>query len=77
MILDGIRSRLSLPESVVEKSAYIYRKAVAHHISRGRSRPVLVAASVYAACRFTNTPRTLKDIADAANVKRKSYKKHT
>ena len=75
LILDGIRSRLGLPESVVEKSAYIYRKAVAHHLVRGRSRPVLVSASVYAACRFTNTPRTLKDIADAANVKKKILQK--
>jgi transcription initiation factor TFIIB len=75
VILDGIRSRLSLPESVIEKSAYIYRKAVAHHLVRGRSRPVLVAASVYTACRFTNTPRTLKDIADAANVKKKILQK--
>ena len=75
VILDGIRSRLSLPESVVEKSAYIYRKAVAHHLVRGRSRPVLVAASVYAACRFTNTPRTLKDVANAANVQKKILQK--
>ena len=75
VILDGIRSRLNLPESVVEKSAYIYRKAVAHHLVRGRSRPVLVAASVYAACRFTNTPRTLKDVANAANVQKKILQK--
>ena len=75
VILDGIRSRLNLPESVVEKSAYIYRKAVAHHLVRGRSRPVLVAASVYTACRFTNTPRTLKDVANAANVQKKILQK--
>ena len=31
----------------------------------------MIAASLYAACRDTETPRTLKDIADAANVKRK------
>ncbi len=75
VILDGIRSRLNLPESVVEKSAHIYRKAVAHHISRGRGRSVLVSASVYAACRFTNTPRTLKDVANAANVQKKILQK--
>ena len=75
VMLDGIRSRLGLPESVVEKSAQIYRKARSHGLIRGRSRPVLVSASVYAACRFTNTPRTLKDIADAANVKKKILQK--
>ncbi len=31
----------------------------------------MIAASLYAACRDTATPRTLKDIADSANVKRK------
>jgi Transcription initiation factor IIB (TFIIB) len=31
----------------------------------------MIAASLYAACRDTETPRTLKDIADSANVKEK------
>ena len=75
VILDGIRSKLGLPELVAEKSAQIYRKARSHGLIRGRSRPVLVSASVYAACRFTNTPRTLKDVADAANVKKKILQK--
>jgi transcription initiation factor TFIIB len=75
VILDGIRSRLGLSDLVAEKSAYIYRKAISHDLARGRSRPALVSASVYAACRFTHTPRTLKDIADAANVKKKKLQK--
>ena len=75
VILDGIRSRLGLSDLVAEKSAYIYRKAISHDLARGRSRPALVSASVYAACRFTHTPRTLKDIADAANVKKKTLQK--
>ena len=75
VILDGICSRLSLPESVIEKAAYIYRKAKAHQLTRGRSRHALVSASVYAACRFTSTPRTLKDIADTANVRKKTLQK--
>jgi len=75
IILDGIRSKLGLPELVAEKSAYIYRKARSHGLCRGRSRPVLVSASVYAACRFTNTPRTLNDVANAANVQKKILQK--
>jgi transcription initiation factor TFIIB len=31
----------------------------------------MIAASLYAACRDAETPRTLKDVANAANVKRK------
>jgi transcription initiation factor TFIIB len=31
----------------------------------------MIAASLYAACRDTKTPRTLKDVTEASNVKRK------
>jgi len=31
----------------------------------------LIAAALYAACRDTETPRTINDVADAANIKRK------
>jgi len=74
-LLDGIRAKLGLPESVVEKSAHLYRKAVTKDLIRGRSRPVLISATIYAACRFTNTPRTLRDVALAANVNKKNLQK--
>jgi transcription initiation factor TFIIB len=38
---------------------------------RGRSISAMIAASLYAACRDAEIPRTLNDVADAANVKRK------
>src|SRR5206468_2869693 len=38
---------------------------------RGRSIPGLVAAALYAACRDTETPRTLTDVANGINIKRK------
>ena len=58
-------------DSVIEKAAYIYRKALEKGLVRGRSISALIASALYAACRDTETPRTLKDVADAANVKRK------
>ncbi len=75
IMLDAIRAKLNLSESVVEKAAQMYRKAVSHNLTNGRSKPVLISAAIYAACRSTNTPRTLKDVADAANVKRKNLQK--
>ncbi|MEK0376124.1 MAG: transcription initiation factor IIB, partial [Nitrosopumilus sp.] len=45
--------------------------ALEKKLVRGRSISTMIAASLYAACRDTETPRTLKDIAEAANVKRK------
>lgn len=70
-ILSGIRAKLGIPEHVSEQAAYIYRKVIAAKLTRGRSIQSLIAASIYAACRDTNTPRTLDDIAKAGNVEKK------
>src|SRR5215211_4341011 len=48
-----------------------FRKALEKGLVRGRSISALVAAALYAACRDTETPRTLKDIANASNIKKK------
>jgi transcription initiation factor TFIIB len=69
--LDKLKGKLTIPSNVLEKAAYIYRKALEKKLVRGRSISGMIASSLYAACRDTQTPRTLKDVADAANVKRK------
>lgn len=74
-LLDGIRAKLGLPESVVEKSAHIFRKAAGKKILSGRSTTGILCATVYLACRITGTPRTIQDIADAGNIKRKNLQK--
>jgi len=66
-----LKDKLAISSSVLEKAAYIYRKAMDQQLVRGRSISALIAASLYAACRDTETPRTLKDVSEAANVKRK------
>ena len=73
--LDIIKDKLALPDALVEKAAYMYRKAKNNGLTRGRTIPGLVAACVYAACREMNTPRTLKDIAAAANISHKHLAK--
>ena len=55
----------------MEKAAHIYRKAVERELVRGRTISGMIAAALYAACRDTETPRTLKDITYTANVRRK------
>ncbi|MFL6402781.1 MAG: transcription initiation factor IIB family protein [Nitrososphaeraceae archaeon] len=70
-----LKDKLALPYAVVEKAAYIYRKAQYKKLSRGRLVSGLMAASVYAACRDMSTLRTLKDIAAASNIKRKHLAK--
>ncbi len=69
--LDRLKDKLALSDAVIEKTAYIYRKALDKGLVRGRSIPGLVAAALYAACRDTETPRTLTDVANGINIKRK------
>ena len=69
--LDRLADKLNLSDAVIEKAAYIYRKALEKGLVRGRSISALIAASLYAACRDTETPRTLKDVAAACNIKKK------
>jgi len=69
--LTRLKDKLALSDAVVEKAAYIYRKALEKGLVRGRSISALIAAALYAACRDTETPRTLKDVSDAGNIKRK------
>jgi transcription initiation factor TFIIB len=69
--LNRIKDRLGLPDSILEKTAYIYRKAQERMLIRGRTVSGILAAAVYIACRESGTPRTLKDISEGSNVKLK------
>ncbi|MEM2091723.1 MAG: transcription initiation factor IIB [Candidatus Bathyarchaeia archaeon] len=66
-----IVNNLSLPKSVFETSSVIYRKAVKEHLIRGRSIQGISAAAVYIACRQCGLPRTIDEIADAANISKR------
>ncbi|MEK0321862.1 MAG: transcription initiation factor TFIIIB [Nitrosopumilus sp.] len=70
-LLYGMKTKLGVPDSVVENAAYIYRKIVNAKLTRGRTMASLVSASLYAACRENNIPRTLDDVANAGNVERR------
>lgn len=66
-----IANVLSLPKSIFETSSVIYRKAVKEHLIRGRSIQGISAAAVYIACRQCGLPRTLDEIASAANISKR------
>ena len=70
-LLNGMKTKLNVPDNVVENAAYIYRKAVSARLTRGRTMASLVSAALYAACRENSIPRTLDDIAEAGNVERR------
>ena len=69
--LDRIRDKLGLPDSVIEKTAYIYRKVQERGLVRGRTISSVLAAAAYIACREMGMSRTLDDIADLNNIKHK------
>ncbi len=70
-LLHGMKTKIGVPNNVVENAAYIYRKAVNAKLTRGRTMASLISASLYASCRQNNIPRTLDDIAAAGNVERR------
>ena len=74
-MLDGIGAKLGLPESVIEQTAYLFRKIAAKKILAGRSTAGMLCAAIYITCRMTNTPRTLQDVASAGNVNKKSIQR--
>lgn len=70
-LLHGMKTKLGISNNVVEDAAYIYRKVVGAKLTRGRTMASLISASLYAACRENNIPRTLDDISNAGNVERR------
>ncbi|MCV0392412.1 MAG: transcription factor TFIIB [Nitrosopumilus sp.] len=74
-LLDGISSKLGLPDVVIEQTAHLFRKIAAKKILAGRSTAGMLCAAVYITCRTTDTPRTLQDIADAGNVRKKTLQR--
>lgn len=64
-------SQMSLPPSMIEASADIYRLANDRRLCRGRSIDAVVASAVYIACRLENVPRTLDEVAKQSRTGRK------
>jgi transcription initiation factor TFIIB len=69
--LNSLKEKLALPSPVLEKAAYIYRKAQQNDIIRGRTRTGAMAACVYIACREAIIPRAFDEVAEVSNIRRK------
>jgi transcription initiation factor TFIIB len=69
--LEHLKESLGLPDTIIEKSAYFYRKAARINLIKGRTVSSVIAASVYLACRELETPRTLNEVSSASDVPRK------
>ena len=69
------KDKLGLPDALVERTAYIYRKAQQRGLVRGRVISAVLDAAIYIACRELGIPKTLKEIAVANNNKRRTLAK--
>jgi transcription initiation factor TFIIB len=70
-----LRDKLGLSDSVVERAAYIYRKAQRKNLIQGRTMSAMIAAAVYGSLREMGASRTLSEISELSNVKRKELAK--
>jgi len=64
--LQRLSEKLHIPSSVQRMAAVIYRKALNADLIRGRSIVAIVAAALYAACRYTKAPKTLNEVVEAS-----------
>ncbi len=69
--LSKIASALNLPKNVLETASIIYRKAIKKRIVRGRSIQSIAAAAIYLSCRKCGVLRTIDEIADVTNLRKK------
>ncbi|HEX5457060.1 MAG TPA: transcription initiation factor IIB [Candidatus Nitrosotalea sp.] len=74
-LINTVKTKLALPDVIIEEAAYMYRKAKTKK-ARGLEIDCLALASLYLSCRMTNTPRTIPDIASAGNVSIKDLSRH-
>jgi transcription initiation factor TFIIB len=70
-VLTRLSDKLHIPKDVIENAALIYRRALKERLVRGRSIEGIAAAALYAACRLTRTPRSLKAIVETSTRSRK------
>src|SRR5918992_1533004 len=74
--LDTLKDKLGLPDPIVEKTAYIFRKVHGRDLIRGRTINGMLAAALYIVCREMGTSITLKDIAASSNLTHKDVSRN-
>jgi transcription initiation factor TFIIB len=70
--LGRLKDKLGLTDAIVEKAAYIYRKAEEKKLIRGRSISAILATAIYIACRELGAPKSLREMTETSEVKLKA-----
>jgi transcription initiation factor TFIIB len=64
-----LKNGLGLSDRIIDDAKLVIRNASENGLVRGRTHTTVVAAAVYIACRETEAPRPLNDIANIVNMK--------
>ena len=70
-LLNTLRMKLGLPDSVAENAAYLYRKARQDKIRVGMNVKNLMCACIYVACKKQGVPRSILEISLIGNIRKK------
>jgi transcription initiation factor TFIIB len=73
--IDRMASALGLPEEVRETASVIYRRALDEDLLPGRSIEGVATASLYAAARQMQTPRSLDEVANVSRIDEMEFKR--
>lgn len=71
-----LKEKLSLSDAIIERAAYIYRKAIKTQLVHGRSSRAILGACLYAACRDMDITRRMIEIANQLQEKPKIIAKY-
>ena len=71
-IMTKLSNKMNLPRNVLETGSMIYRKALKKNLIRGHTIKGVLVASLYTACRQCGVVRSLTDVAEAADISRKT-----
>lgn len=68
IILKVAQSKLDIKDAVIERAAYLYRKALNNNIIKGRTIVGMILSALYVSCRESNVPKTLQEFAEVGNI---------
>jgi len=74
--MEKLKEKLCLSDAIMERSAFLYRKAAKAQLIRGRSIKGVVGACMYIACREMDATRTFIDISKTLQESRSSIAKN-
>jgi len=75
LLLNRLKDKLGLTPTIVEKTAYTYRKVQEAGLIRGRTINAVLVACLYITCRELGVSRTIDELAETSNLRRKSIAK--